>query len=1158
MYLNKMTSKKPTSKKVSSKEFKNIIKQTDINDISEINIKKYINVLKDKITINQYPLKLKMILTCEFTTPMAFDIIEAHYSHPIQVIQTQNNLTVFYDNLLDKFNAWIDAFQERGSGFVFNKIKSASVKQYKFNYQKASSYIPLQFKSGNIINVKNLKDNKCFTWSILAKFYPVNDHKERVTKYAPYEHLLNMSDIDYPVRIKDISKVEKQNNININVFALDNQKDKQSIYPVYVSNVQSENIVDLLYIEENENTHYCLIKDLDSFMCDKNRHKSFTCRNCLQGFRRKETLEKHKEICLDHDYCKVIMPKKDNNILKFKNHYFKNRLPFVIYSDFESNNVPLSTTQQNPNMSYINPISKQTVNSYGIYVQSDYPDIFKPQYFSYVGDDAAEKYVEHVIKIFKEINYKIYRNEKKEPILSKYEEEEFQEATECYICENIFEELTNKVREHNHLSGEYRGAACQSCNTKEGKTCKLIPVFFHNGSNYDFHFIIEELMKYEDDYNKVQLLSKNSENYISIDYGSNYKKIRFLDSYRFMVKGLSDVAKSMVEFSILDKYFKGDISLLKQKGYYPYEYIDSIDRLNETSLPPKESFFSSLTQKVITDKEYSHAQEVWKHHNCKTLKDYHNLYLKTDVMILTDAFEKYRKFFLKHHKIDPCYCYSAPGLTWQCGLKYTGIELELLADYDMLTMIEKGIRGGFSGVLGPRHVKAFNKYTPNHNGNGNRVLDENEMKECLEALKNGKNLNDYLTEKYLLYLDANNLYGWAMSQKLPTKDFKWENDPDYYKKIPKGRGCIIECDLEYPNDCRFKTRKYPLAPEKMKIDKEKLSDYQLNLLGDKPLSKEEKLFLTLYDKEKYVIHHSILKEYIKLGMKVTKVYRTISFEESNWLAKYINFNTEQRTKSDNIFEKDLWKLMNNSFYGKTLENIRGRSEVKLITSKEEAKKYISKPKFKDSIIFNENFIAIVNNVTSVKFDKPIYLGMAILDYSKLLMYKFYYEVVNKIWPENEIIASDTDCLFLSVKTKDIYEDMREIIDELDTSDYPKDHGLQSNKNKKVIGKFKDELNGKIMNEVVFLKSKAYSFTLSDLSEVKKLKGIGKSVINKDVRFDDYKDCLFNSRTKMNKMYTLNSDKHEMYVNEVNKISMSPFDDKRCICDNGIDTQPFGF
>ena len=147
-------------------------------------------------------------------------------------------------------------------------------------------------------------------------------------------------------------------------------------------------------------------------------------------------------------------------------------------------------------------------------------------------------------------------------------------------------------------------------------------------------------------------------------------------------------------------------------------------------MPDIKEFYSTLTQKTITEKEYEHAQRVWKHYNCKTLQDYHELYLKTDVLILADAFEKFRNFFLKHHKIDPCYCYSAPGLTWQCGLKYTGIELELLTDVDMLQMFEKGIRGGFSGVLGPRHVKAFNKYTPNYHDNGNRILDENEMKKC--------------------------------------------------------------------------------------------------------------------------------------------------------------------------------------------------------------------------------------------------------------------------------------------------------------------------------------------------------------------------------------------------------------------------------------------
>ena len=132
---------------------------------------------------------------------------------------------------------------------------------------------------------------------------------------------------------------------------------------------------------------------------------------------------------------------------------------------------------------------------------------------------------------------------------------------------------------------KYRGAACQSCNTKEGKATKLLPVFFHNGSNYDFHFLIEELMKYENEYNKVKLLSKNSENYISIDYGSYYKKLRFLDSYRFLLKGLSVIAKSMDDFPILEKEFKGDISLLKQKGFYPYEYIDDIDKLKIKNLP---------------------------------------------------------------------------------------------------------------------------------------------------------------------------------------------------------------------------------------------------------------------------------------------------------------------------------------------------------------------------------------------------------------------------------------------------------------------------------------------------------------------------------------------------------------------------------------------
>ena len=164
------------------------------------------------------------------------------------------------------------------------------------------------------------------------------------------------------------------------------------------------------------------------------------------------------------------------------------------------------------------------------------------------------------------------------------------------------------------------------------------------------------------------------------------------------------------------------INLLKQKGVYPYEYIDSIEKLNETQLPPIEAFYSTLKQETITEEEYQHAQNVWNTFNCQTLLDYHKLYLQVDVLILADAFEKFREFFLKHHEIDPAYCYSAPGLTWQCGLKYTQVKLDLLTDYDMLLMFENGIRGGYSGVLGDRYVKANNKYLDGFNQMKNQII----------------------------------------------------------------------------------------------------------------------------------------------------------------------------------------------------------------------------------------------------------------------------------------------------------------------------------------------------------------------------------------------------------------------------------------------------
>jgi hypothetical protein len=406
-----------------------------------------------------------------------------------------------------------------------------------------------------------------------------------------------------------------------------------------------------------------------------------------------------------------------------------------------------------------------------------------------------------------------------------------------------------------------------------------------------------------------------------------------------------------------------------------------------------------------------------------------------------------------------------------------------------------------------------------------------------------------------------------MSKPLPTGDFKWEHDENYYLNISDGRGCIIECDLEYTEECKNLTSKYPLAPERSAINRDDLSSYQKRLLGEETISKVEKLLLTLKDKKKYVIHTDLLKLYISLGMKVTKVYRTISFKQEAWLKPYIDFNTSMRTKATSEFEKDFWKLMNNSFYGKTLENVRGRVNIKLINkeNKKEAIKLFSKPTFTDVIDFSNyndevSYFGILNVIPSIKFNKPIYTGMCILDYSKLLMYDFYYNIFNKKIPDNEVLYFDTDAWVLTVYTNDLITELKKIEDYMDTSNYPKDHELYSETNKKVIGKFKDENAGTNMSTFIGLRSKSYAIEKitgfnNELEENIKLKGIGYSA-KKDIHMKDFYNCLLTDSESIHKMYTLNPDKHEMYINEINKKSLGPYDDKRYIYKDGITTAPF--
>ena len=354
---------------------------------------------------------------------------------------------------------------------------------------------------------------------------------------------------------------------------------------------------------------------------------------------------------------------------------------------------------------------------------------------------------------------------------------------------------------------------------------------------------------------------------------------------------------------------------------------------------------------------------------------------------------------------------------------------------------------------------------------------------------------------------------------------------------------ILEVDLEYPKSLHDLHSDYPLAPEQIEVNK------------------VLKLILNLGDKKKYILHYENLKQYLTLGLKLTNIHRGIKFEESLWLKKYIALNTELRTKAKNEFKKDFFKLMNNSLFGKTMENIRNRVDIKLVNNKKQAEKLSAKPNFNHCNIFSEDLVAIHMKKTKLVFNKPVYLGMSILDLSKTLMYDYHYNYIKRKYGDKaKLLFTDTDSLMYEIQTEDFYKDIsKDVKYRFDTSNYPPDHlsGIPSGLNKKVLGMFKDEAGGKVIDKFVGLRAKLYSYKMLEGEESKKCKGVKKSVVKKSITHEDYKKCLFTEKEQLRKMNVIKSHMHEVYTEEVNKIALCPSDDKRHILEDLMHTLALG-
>ena len=422
-----------------------------------------------------------------------------------------------------------------------------------------------------------------------------------------------------------------------------------------------------------------------------------------------------------------------------------------------------------------------------------------------------------------------------------------------------------------------------------------------------------------------------------------------------------------------------------------------------------------------------------------------------------------------------------------------------------------------------------------------------------------KNYDKNKEPSFLMYADANNLYGWAMSKKLPLDGFKWADDifmfTKEFIKIYDEEGDVgysLVVDTEYPKKLRMLHSDLPFLPDRMKVNKVK------------------ELICNVTDKENYSVHTVALKQALNHGLVLKKVHSVISFRQETWLKSYIDLNTELRKNAKNEFEKDFYKLKITSIYGKTVQNDRKHRDIKLVTAEYKRNKLASEPNYHSTKCKSKHLLVMEMKKTEVKINKPIYLGQAVLDLSRTLMFEFWYDYLKPMYGDKiRSCYTDTDSFIIHIKIDDFYKDITADVDKwFDTSKCDKNDNrpLEIGKNKNVLGKFKNELGGKIMTKFVALRAKTYSFLIDEYTDEdyeknrivnKKAKGTKKCVVKRKILFNNYLDSLFKNKVLYRSQQQFRSDHHKVYTEEVNKIALISNDDKRIQIFDRVTTYSYG-
>ena len=1105
-------------------------------------------------------------LSCKLYAQVTLDIEKGtpghpNFKHDLHFINTP--VDIFTLEEIPVFKQFIVAYtvnnlensfsKLEGSGWRAVNIAEIKVHVCRINSYSLRGYAAYPSYLRGVHNVYNPDTDQNCVLIALASFkkfiktpsvLPKNltrDIKRRGSKYWREEldiGALDPSDIQWA----DLDVLERKNNININIYNLhspnhshDNNQDKinspntHTLHLARRSRCKYKTVVSLLLLNNN---HICLIRNLISYYKNFTRKQisiPFLCPYCLTIFKNQDASNNHTENCNAHVTVNYPPPSHKIEFSRMDSLY---PMPFASFLDFEALNIPSESNSV---------ISTQSSFAYNYTIvnvtDSENPQIVKKN--TYFGLDSVTHMINNLSRDAAELLASC-----KHPInVSKSDFALHKSKLKCDVCSVKFTTKTPKVLHHYHHMREnnYAGTLCSNCNLLLRQP-KYMPVIVHNLS-YDLTLILKEA------HPNIEIEVNKKEGFRF--YSAKIKNLRFIDSCNMLQGSLSSLASEHIKnrgpLSITKSmlgHLPDDVQnllLSSGKQILPYEYFDCIDKLDECSVPRIEAFYSHLSESHISLSDYNHVCEIWNKANCQTLKDYVKIYLELDVSLLADVYLQWRSTLLSAFKLDCLYFLTLASYAIQACYLDTGVKLDAISDPTLYDLINRNIRGGFTSV-GKRHVKANNKHT---NARFNPSQD---------------------TSNYLFYCDFNSLYPTCMSTyKVPSGDFVLLN-PDKKKEFlnqdllsidTQGeRGYFIHCKIcPVDEHVIYRTDEFPLILSEKKINASDISPYSKSLLDKmnvKLTSENSKLVAHHEGVDDCLLTLPYLQFLLKKGVKLDTVYRVYSFKQEYVFKEFIDKNILRRARESNPFLKTALKLINNAIYGRTLLNpLNYATFTKVVNDGHKLVKSFTKPNFKSVDLVSQNRCLVTCHKTCVTVSSPIYIGFSILDFAKITMYSFFYDVLKAQYGDRvEFVYSDTDSFIINLKTEDLDEELKgPLAAYMDLSNYPPDHDLYNDQSKGKLGLLKNETPGDYIIEFVAIKPKAYTFTtVNNLAKCNvTLKGVGK-VIKSRMTISDFKSCLYTGNPSFANVYQLGFSNQNMSLKVMSKKITSCYEDKRFYID----------